>query len=189
VDPLDELIYKPKKKPWVNNAPFVADGTFIGYIGDVYCMIAGAEHDADKHAEFTRHLQAALTGAPWDLQFGSILHLNHGPWWNGLSLGDKTIVLKNYAEILRRGEEKLNKTIPASANVLPSFVARAAARTVNTFVRPINPLAVVDNAQDGFRFIARTMPTVAKNLDRWLQAYRRAVEKHAPDLLPSVMKK
>lgn len=185
---IEALLYRPRDKPWVNNAPFTAKGTFIGYIGDVYCMIAGADHDARAHEKFVAHIQVALLG-PLDNKLGSILHVNAGPWWTGMTLSEKTATMKHFAAVLDSGEKNLRATMMGSANVLTSAVARAAARTVNTFVRPVNPLTVVDNAFDGFRFIAKRLPSLTENFDFWFRAYRRAVELHAPDLLPSVQKK
>jgi hypothetical protein len=189
VDVLDALLYRPTTCPWVNNKPFTANGTFVGYIGDVYCMIAGANHDVEKHAAMMKHIDTALANCPLDVKLGSILHITQGPWWAGLSLGDKTGVLKRFAEVLKRGEATLKATMLGSANVLSSAVARAAARTVNVFVPPVTPLTVVDNAQDGFRFIARRLPSLAAHQDLWLAAYARAIANHAPDLAPSVMAK
>ena len=179
------LVEKPHRA-WVPGFPIVHPGVFVSYIGDCFVVLVGEQMTSVGFDAYMAGVTQAIVGSPDALRVGSIIHVNSGPWWNSLSIGQKAERMKTYADIINANREKVKTTVPVSAQIFVSAVARAAVRTALVFSPPPSPSFVAKTAEEAYRLMARTYPPLQAQAEDLLAAHEYAVNKYVPDLMPSL---
>jgi hypothetical protein len=172
----DRLLHD-RKPFWASGWPVIAPGLFMGYLGNLGLTIVGSGMTAESYERLLVETERtlAVTGHDDD-RFVLYMESSDGPYWRGLSLGDKAAWMKRYTTIRDQHRKKLAERVLANAVFPASALARTALRTILAFSRQATPISVVDSTERAWQFLARKHPPFAASVPE-AQAFYDAVKR------------